>query len=439
VLGTVQIVDIEKHRADLRKLTEQVFKNCPYNDDLLAKAKPSRSGSVVPAQVGAGSPIKHVIYIIKENRTYDQVLGDMPKGNGDARLTLFGKDVTPNHHKLADEFALLDNLYCDAEVSRDGHAWSNAAYATDFVEKLWPASYAGKSDAPYTEAATPASGYIWDMCKTKGLTYRSYGEYASQEDETAPMTARVPGLMGHVSPKYLNWGARDPENAKEFIREFDEYVANYEIDDPGKRLPSFIVMGLPEDHTAGTRPGRPTPRAAVASNDYGLGLIVDRVSHSPYWKETAIFVIQDDSQDGPDHVDARRTVGFVLSPYTKRNSVDSTFYTTSSMLRTMELLLGLPPMSQYDAAAIPMYNALSDTADLTPYEHVEPTIDLAEVNMKTAWGADASEKMNLAELDEAPMDELNEIIWKSIHGADSEMPLPVHRFAAASLASAEGY
>ncbi len=438
VRGSVNVINLDENRKRLRELTQQAYANCPYNDELLATARPSAAASVVPRQVGAGSPIKHVLYIIKENRTYDQVLGDLPQGNGDPALCLFGRDITPNQHKIAEEFVLLDNLYCDAEVSRDGHSWSNAAYATDFVEKLWPMNYAGLGDAPYTDAAEPASGYLWDVCKRKGLTYRSYGEYARRAPDGGGMEARKAGLIGHVAPKYLGWDARDPENAAEFAREMDEFDANYGDKDAAKRLPNFMVMCLPEDHTSGTRPGRPTPKAAVASNDYGLGLIVERLSHSPYWKETAIFVIEDDSQDGPDHVDARRTIGFVISPYVKRKTIDSTFYTTSSMLRTIELLLGLPPMSQFDAAATPMYAALGDVPDLTPYTHVGATHDLAEVNMKTAWGAEASEAMDWTEFDRTPMFALNEIIWKSVKGADSEMPLPRHRFAAQSLVTAAG-
>jgi YVTN family beta-propeller protein len=434
VRGSVDIIGIAENRKRLRELTQQAFANCPYNDELLAKARPAASVSVVPRQVGAGSPIKHVLYIIKENRTYDQVFGDLPQGNGDPELCLFGREITPNEHKIAEEFVLLDNLYCDAEVSRDGHPWSNAAYATDFVEKLWPLNYAGLGDAPYTEAAEPASGYLWDICKKKGLTYRSYGEYARRASEGNEIKPRVPGLVGHVAPQYEGWGARDPENAKQFALEMDGFDANYESADPEKRLPNFMVMCLPEDHTSGTRPGRPTPAAAVASNDYGLGLIVERLSHSPYWKESAIFVIEDDSQDGPDHVDARRTTGFVISPYVKRRTVDSTLYTTSSMLRTIELVLGLPPMSQYDAAATPMYASLGDAPDLTPYTHVEPTYNIEEMNVQTAWGAQASEAMDWSDPDRTPMFALNEIVWKSVKGADSEMPLPVHRFAAASLA-----
>ena len=432
--GSVNVLAVAEYQPRLRELTRQAYANCPYNDDLLAKAKPAGAApSIIPETVGAGSPIKHVIYIIKENRTYDQVFGDMPQGNGDPRICIFGREITPNHHALAEQFVLLDNLYCDAEVSVDGHQWSNAAYATDFTEKLWPASYGGFGNAPFTEASVPASGYMWDLCKRKGLTYRSYGEFAWRVSEEEAMTGRVPGLVDHVAPNYLNWGARDTENAAEFIKEFDEYEKNYDSDDPEKRLPNYIVMGLPEDHTKGGSPGEPTIFAAVGSNDYALGMVVDRITHSKYWPETAIFVIEDDAQNGPDHVDARRTIGFAISPYIRRGTVDSTFYTTSSMLRTMQLLLGLPPMSQFDAAANPMYASFGTEADLTPYTHLKPTTDIEARNEKTAYGAEASVQMDFEEFDRAPMDQFNEIIWKLAKGKDSEMPLPVHRFVASSL------
>jgi YVTN family beta-propeller protein len=433
--GSVNIVSVADYKSRLRELTKQAYANCPYNDDQLAKAKPrGAEPSVIPETVGVGSAIKHVVYIIKENRTYDQVLGDLPQGNGDPRLAIFGREITPNHHALAEQFVLLDNLYCDAEVSVDGHQWSNAAYATDFAEKLWPASYGGLGGAPMTDASIPASGYMWDLCKRKGLTYRSYGEFAHRVSEGEAMSSRAQGLAGHVAPNYLNWGARDTENAAEFIKEFDVYEANFDNPDPEKRLPNYIVMGLPEDHTVGSSPGKPTIQAAVGSNDYALGLIIERLSHSKYWPDMAIFVIEDDAQDGPDHVDARRTIGFAISPYVRRQTVDSTFYTTSSMLRTMQLLLGLPPMSQFDASANPMYRSFSDVADLTPYTHLEPTTDINALNEKTAWGAKESMEMDFSEFDRMPMAQFNEIIWKNAKGPNSEMPLPVHRFVAASLA-----
>jgi hypothetical protein len=221
---------------------------------------------------------------------------------------------------------------------------------------------------------------------------------------------------------------RDTDNVRVFFAEMDGFEKNFNSKDPKKRLPNFSVMSLPEDHTAGTRPGGFTPRAMVANADHAVGQLVERITNSPYWPETAIFIIEDDAQNGPDHVDARRTVGLIISPYTKRNFVDSTLYSTSSMLRTIELLLGMPPMTQYDAAAMPMYNSFRETADLGPYAALAPKVDVNEKNTMRSWGAKASMKMNLDEVDQAPMFALNEIIWKSIRGADSPMPLPVHRY-----------
>ena len=438
--GAITIVDLAKAKEDLGALTKKVVANSPYSDELLAQAKPSKSGpSVIPRKVGVGSPIKHVIYIIMENRTYDQVFGDMKQGNGDDRLTLFGRDVTPNRHAIAEQFVLLDNLFCDAEVSVDGHQWSNAAYATDYIEKEWPADYGGMSSAPRdTAAVVPASGYIWDLCAKKGLTYRSYGEQARRSSETGAVEAISQGLQGHLAPNYKRINARDTDNAAEFIKEFDEYEKNYDSPDPEKRLPNFIVMSLPEDHTHGTRPGIPSPKACVASNDLAVGMILERISHSKYWSELALFIIEDDAQDGADHVDARRTVGLVASPYCKRGVVDSTLYTTSSMLRTIELLLGLQPMSQFDAAANPMYASFGDKADQTPFTKLAPGKDINTMNLADAYGAQESIKMALDDVDEAPMFALNEIIWKSIKGADSPMPLPVHRFQFASASGKRG-
>ncbi len=428
--GTVSSIDIADLETQLPKWTKQVYDNCPYADKLLAQARESEVPTIIPRDVGAGSPIKHVIYIIKENRTYDQVLGDLLRGNGDSRITIFGRKITPNQHALAEEFVLLDNLFCDGEVSVDGHSWSTSAYATDFNEKLWPVTYGGHSKAAPSNAYVPAGGHLWDLAKKKGLTYRSYGEYATRSSDGTTMEASpgVGNLYGHVAPKYKMPGMRDTDNAREFIKEFDEYERNFDNADPNKRLPNLIVMSMPENHTAGTTPGRPTPRAMVANGDYALGLLVERVTHSKYWPETAIFVIEDDAQDGSDHVDARRTIGFVVSPYTRRKSLDSTLYTTSSMLRTIELLLGLPPMSQYDAAANPMYKALGTEQDLASFTHRKPEWDVNEMNTLRAWGAKKSLEMDFSDVDRTDMFALNEIIWKSVKGAKSEMPLPVHRF-----------
>jgi YVTN family beta-propeller protein len=429
--GSVEIVDVTNLRKQLAAYTKQVIANSPYRDSQLTEARLAKEPSVIPHLVGEGSPIQHIIYIIKENRTYDQVFGDLPQGNGDKRLTIFGREVTPNQHALAEQFVLLDNLYCDGEVSVDGHSWSNSAYATDFNERLWPPTYAGFSNATPSRAYIPAAGHLWDQARRKGLTYRSYGEYASRASEGGGMEA-APGadaLWGHVSRNFPNGTTvRDPEKMKVFLREFDEYEKNFDSPDANKRLPNYSVMSLGENHTRGTTPGAYTPSAMVASNDLAVGQLVERVTHSKYWPTTAIFIIEDDAQDGPDHVDARRTAGLVISPYVKRAKVDNTMYSTSSMLRSIELLLGLPPMSQYDAAATPMYESFGTEANLTPFNLMQPQIDLNVKNTEKSYGARLSSKMNFKEWDEAPMGQLNEILWKSIKGADSPMPSPVHRF-----------
>jgi YVTN family beta-propeller protein len=421
-LEVLRVADLDDH---LPEWTKRVAENTPYRDALLREARPPKTPSVIPQAVGQGSPIKHVIYIIKENRTYDQVFGDLPGANGDPRLTIFGEKVTPNLHALAKEYVILDNFYCDGEVSMDGHYWSNAAYATDFIEKIWPSIYAGRSSTnPKGDASSPASGFLWGLAKRKGLTFRSYFELR-QFFET-----RDPSIEAIQGPGYEggDWIPVDGKVLEVFRRELRDYDANYDSPDPDKRLPNLTIMSLPDDHTKGTMPGAQTPTAMVASNDYVVGQLVEAVSHSRYWPETAIFIIEDDAQDGPDHVDARRTEALVISPYVKRGIVDSTLYSTASMLRTMELLLGLPPMSQFDAAATPMYASFGAVPVVKPYTAIKPRIDITATNKPDAYGAKESAKMNFAELDRAPMYLLNEIIWKSVKGAASPMPAPVHRF-----------
>ena len=431
--SSVERVPLAGLKTRLAGYTRQVYADTPYNDALLKAARPSTGASVIPSQVGQGSPIKHVIYIIKENRTYDQVLGDLPHANGDPQLAIFDRHVTPNQHALSQAFATFDNCYADGDVSQDGHSWADAAYATDQNEKSWPATYGGHSqDGAFSFAYSPSGGYLWDNAKRHGLTYRSYGEYATRASTGAKMGA-IPGifgLIGHVSPDYQGGHVRDTENAAVFLKEFDGYEANFDSADPDKRLPNFIIMALPENHTKGTEPGAFTPRAMVASNDLALGRIVDRVSHSRYWAETAIFVMEDDAQDGPDHVDARRTVCLAISPYIHRGVTDSTLYTTSSMVRSIELLLGLNPMSQYDAAATPFYAAFGTGTDLAPFTALPAQIDLDEKNTLKSYGARESAKMDFSDNDRAPMRRLNEIIWKSVKGSDSPMPPPVHRYRA---------
>ena len=428
--SSIEVLPVANLQQSLPKWTHEVIENTPYNDSLLSEARPPKEPTILPHEVGVETPIKHVIYIIKENRTYDQEFGDIKGSNGDSRLTIFGEEVTPNQHALARQYVVLDNLYCDGEVSVDGHSWSNSAYATDFNERYWPPTYAGRSDALPSRAYIPSAGHLWDLAARKGLTYRSYGEYASRASNGTTMDAApgVGGLVGHVAADYLGSRQRDTANVAVFLKEFKEYEKNYDSPDPNKRFPNFVVMSMPEDHTRGTAPGAFTPQAMVANNDYAIGQLVDAVSHSRYWPNTAIFIIEDDGQDGPDHVDARRTVGLVLSPYVKRGIVDSTLYSTSSMVRSIELLLGMPPMSQYDAAAMPMYASFGTEVQVTPFDAIQPKIDVNAKNKEGDYGAEESRKMDFSDVDRAPMHALNEIIWKSIKGADSPMPPPVHRF-----------
>jgi YVTN family beta-propeller protein len=428
--SSVELLNVATLQKDLPGWTKMVVDNTPYTDSMLAEARPPQTPTIIPQAVGVSTEIKHVIYVIKENRTYDQVFGDLKNANGDPALTIFGEQVTPNQHALARQYVILDNLYCDGEVSVDGHSWSDAAYATDFNERYWPPSYAGRSDARPSRAYVPSAGHLWDVAQRKGLTYRSYGEYAARASTGTTMDAApgASGLVGHVSKEYLGSRQRDTDNIAVFLREFKEYENNYDSDDAEKRLPNFVVMSMPEDHTKGTQPGAFTPQAMVANNDYAIGQLVDAVSHSRYWPNTAIFLIEDDAQDGPDHVDARRTVGLVISPYVKRGIVDSTLYSTSSFVRSIELLLGMPPMSQYDAAAMPLYASFGAIPEVTPFSVIAPKIDVNAKNTKQSPGAEESMKMDFSDLDRAPMHALNDVIWKSVKGVNVPMPPPVHRF-----------
>ncbi|HEY7310113.1 MAG TPA: bifunctional YncE family protein/alkaline phosphatase family protein [Gemmataceae bacterium] len=430
--GTLAILDMPTPEK-MAEYSKQAYACSPLRADA-APTGERPDGNPIPKKVGDDSPIKHCIYIIKENRTYDQVFGDVKEGNGDPNLCLFGDKITPNHHRLARQFVLLDNFYVEGEVSADGHQWSMGAYATDFVEKVWPLSYRGRplsssiknlslypSEGNFDSITRPAGGYLWDRCAEAGVSYRSYGEWIQDAKKVGdPAKARVKALEGHFDPMFRGWDLDylDQKRADRFIEELQRFER-----DGG--FPSLVILRLPNDHTSGTKAGKPTPIAQVADNDLALGRVVEAVSKSKFWKDTAIFVVEDDAQNGPDHVDAHRSVALVVSPYTKHKYVDSTMYSTSSMLRTMELILGLKPMSQFDAAARPMYNAFQAEADATAYEHVVPAVDLQEKNKATAWGSKVSEKFNLAKEDAADDLLLNEVIWRSVKGAHSPMPAPV--------------
>ena len=414
--------------VDMAKYTKTAFACSPLREDKAPVARPREADNPVPAKVGDASPIKHCIYIIKENRTYDQIFGDLPQGNGDPALCIFPERVTPNHHALAKQFVLLDNFYVESEVSADGHEWSMAAYATDFVEKSWPLLYRGSREGKLKypsegnfPIARPSSGYIWDRCQEAGVTYRSYGEFiANPAVPGQPRTAKVKSLEGHFDPDFHGYDLdySDQKRADRFIEELKRFEREGE-------MPRFIVLRLPNDHTYGTSPDKHTPTAMVADNDLALGRLIEALSQSKFWKDTAVFVVEDDAQNGSDHVDAHRTVALVISPYTKRGFVDSSMYSTASMLRTMELILGLKPMTQFDAAALPMYNSFTAKADLAPYKHLPANVDLNEKNLASAWGANMSLAFDFSREDAADDLLLNEVVWRSVRGPDSPMPPPV--------------
>ncbi len=426
--GSVSIVAVPSAR-ELAGLTARAYAN---RKPAARGVSPARSSSLLPASAGASSPIRHVVYVIRENRTYDQVLGDLPQGNGDPSLVLFGRDVTPNAHALAEDFVLLDNFYADAEVSADGHNWSTAAYATDFVEKVWPLEYARNGWGYVFEGgepnAAPTAGYLWDAAVRGGVSLRNYGEFlgVGAGFETPKFTGRFEAtevnLAPFTCPFYPGFDLEVSDNARVdlWLKEFREYEKKGE-------MPRLEIVRLGNDHTAGTKKGALTPRAYVADNDLALGRLVEALSRSPFWKETAVFVVEDDAQNGCDHVDAHRTVALVVSPWTRRGgAVDSTMYSTTSVLRTMELILGLPPLSQHDASATPMSNAFSDTPDLTPFVHRAARVPLYEENPVGAPMQALSGTWDFSREDAAPDVPLNEAIWKSVRGAESPMPPAVN-------------
>ncbi|HEV2063740.1 MAG TPA: alkaline phosphatase family protein [Thermoanaerobaculia bacterium] len=435
--GALSILPAPSARQ-LAAYTKTVYALTPYRDaNLLAPAK-APAGSPIPQRVGGRSPIRHVFYIIRENRTYDQILGDVARGNGDPNLCLFGEDVTPNAHALASEFVLLDNFYVNAEVSHTGHSFSTGAYATDVTEKVWPINYAGRGGKyvsegggpdrnAYGNVSAPAAGYIWDACRRAGVSVRSYGEFAVAHTETdfdtagrPPYVGSVPGLKGFVCPDYPPYDLSIPDG-----RRVDVWLEEFRRFEKEGTLPRLSIIRLGNDHTVGTKVGGLTPRSMIAENDQALGRIVEAISQSRVWKESAVFILEDDAQNGPDHVDAHRSVALVASPFARRGAVDSTLYTTCGVLRTIELLLGLPPMSQYDAAATPMYRAFQSAADLRPFARREALVPTDEKNAPEAFGAQASALMDFSQPDRAPEQALNEILWKSVKGAASPMPPPV--------------
>jgi len=445
-MGSVSIIAVPKI-TELSKMTAIVMqnnsllkqlRNQPQKETLLAKAALPR----LPDQT---CPIKHVVYIIKENRTYDQVFGDMKQGNGDTTLVLFGRKITPNHHKLAETFVLMDNFNCSGVLSADGHQWTDEAYVTDYLEKSFgnfTRSYPYDGDDALAYAS---SGFIWDNVLRNGLTFRNYGEFVDAEiiPKTATYSAvlsdfqkgtknvsikakaNLEQIIPYTCPTYIGFPINVPDayRAAEFIKELHEF-------EKAGNFPNFTIMLLPGDHTSGTRPGQPTPRAAVADNDLALGQIVEAISNSKFWKESCIFVTEDDPQDGLDHVDGHRTVGLVISPYTKRREVVSTYYSQINMVRAMENILGIPPMNQLDSGAEPMSDCFKATPDFTPYKAERSNISPDELNpplkgltgKQLSW-AKKSLEQDLDDYDRIDEDTFNQIIWHSVKGYDCPYPM----------------
>lgn len=416
--GTLQAIS-KPNESQLSIYSQSVYNNTPYKKEN-EMFSAGQEGNPVPSKVGETSPIKYVFYVIKENRTYDQVLGDIPEGNGDTSLVLFGKNVTPNLHNLAKQFVLLDNFYVDGEVSADGHNWTMGAYATDYLEKNWPTSYGDRGGSYPGEAereiANNKNGFLWDYCKKYGVSYRSYGEFVSN-----PFKANIPALEDHFCKGYSGFdlSIRDTSRFNLWERDFNALLA-------AGNVPRLNTVRFSNDHTEGIRVGRPTPLAHAADNDLACGLFVEYLSHSSIWNESVVIIVEDDAQNGPDHVDAHRSTTYVAGGFVKQGFVDHTMYSTSSALRTIELILGLPPMSQYDAAAEPMWRCFNQTASHPPFR---ATANLIDLNLKTTADTKLSrlsETFDFSQEDRVPDAQFNEVIWAAIHGLDSKCPAPVH-------------
>jgi DNA-binding beta-propeller fold protein YncE len=495
-LARVRLEDVQDHLAQTTEEAKQSNLIEPPPGELPGL---SSTSTVFPE---GRNPIRHVIYIIKENRTYDQVFGDLRPGNGDTSLVMFGDDITPNQHALARQFGIVDNFYCSGEVSGNGHVWSMAAITSDFTEKTWQIGYRGNEHTydyegevahglPLEEGLPdvnePATGYLWGNVDRHGLTHRNYGEYVQtqwcdepKEQNSArkgtplvagegctagsvrqgePLPSNVgephgsaspwpwpvprlarnvatkPELRGHFDPRFPDFRLDYPDQLRvdEFLNEFDQFVEARKSG-RGSELPQFIILRLPNDHTAGTRAGLPTPAASVADNDLAVGRVAEAVSHSAYWDDTAIFVLEDDAQAGADHVDAHRSIALVVSKYAPASAqspyVDSNFYTTVSMIHTMEALLGLPPMNNNDALApvmAPLFSGVGTQKPFTADPRNRQNGLIYHTNTPKAAGAQASARMDFSHADAADATQLNAILWQDRKG---NVPMPAPRHAA---------
>ena len=414
--GTMSVI-ARPAEKDLQGYSKAVYRNASYSPTKSDLADKEAPGFPIPMKMGQKSPIKYVFYVIKENRTYDQVLSDVKGGNGDTTLLLFGRKYTPNQHAIAEKFVLLDNFYVDSEVSADGHMWSMGAYATDYMEKSWPTSYGGKGGGIYGDpeknVVLNKSGYIWDLCNRYGVTFRTYGEFVTNGKATIPV------LDKHFHPTFPSYtlAIMDTTRLRIWKTEFETMVKE-------NRVPQFNTLRLGNDHTEGLRIGRPTPYAHVADNDYAVGLLIETLSKSPIWNETAVFILEDDAQNGADHVDAHRSTAYVAGGFVKRNYVDHTAYSTSSMLRTMELILGLSPMSQYDAAAMPMWRSFDSVAKPSDFKAIIPNVDLRTKNVARNEWQRRSELFNFEKEDTNNDVAFNLVLWHGLKGDKIPFPGP---------------
>jgi YVTN family beta-propeller protein len=455
--GSLSLVPVPSEK-ELAAYTQTALADLRY--PLLARAKlparPDQPAWPVPERVGEPSVFQHVIYIIKENRTYDQVLGDVKRGNGDASLCVFGENVTPNEHKLVRDFVLLDNTYCCSILSADGHQWTDTGIAMDYVEREfagWPRSYpsGGFGEEGRDALAYSPAGFIWNDALAHGKTVCDFGEFTSDHkawrnpankgepkfldcyhDFLSGSNAIVyscepdiEALRPYIVTNTIGWDLDVPDmwRAAQFIKDLKRFEA-------ADNLPNLVILWLPNDHTSATRFGSPTPAAQVADNDLAVGQVVDAVSHSRFWTNTCIFAVEDDPQDGWDHVSGYRTTAYVVSAYTKRGAVMNTQYNQTSLLRTMELMLGLPPMNQMDATATPMFDCFTNTPDFTPFTAVTNQVPLDQMNpnpkeisdLRLRKDAYVSARLPLKKEDQCPEDVFNHILWRAAKGSQTPYP-----------------
>jgi YVTN family beta-propeller protein len=416
--GTLSCITMPGEKL-LKEYTTAVYRNTPYNKQKEFSAE-GMAGSPIPTNTEQKSPIKYVFYIIKENRTYDQVLGDIKQGNGDTSLVLFGNMITPNQHKLATDLVLLDNFYVNAEVSADGHNWSMGAYATDYLEKNWPTQYGGRGGSSGGSGrlaiANNKKGFIWDACAAEGVTFRTYGEFVNKKG------ANIAVLKNSMCRYFdgFNLQIKDTTRYYQWQRDFDSLLAI-------NAVPQLSTIRFGNDHTEGMKKGRINPLAHVADNDLAVGLFIQHLASSSIWKESAVFILEDDAQNGADHVDAHRSTAYVAGGFVKRGYTDHTLYTSTSMLRTMELILGVPPMTQYDAASTPMWRCFDTVPHSYSFTSLLPAVDLNLRNTAVNQWQRISEQFNLAKEDANEDIRFNTVLWHAIKG---DVPFPAPKRAA---------